>query len=85
MPCCNPAPRGMRRKLPSASAGGTCSRVDEATKRRSPRVLLRFAASHGVERVAPDYQALVADPDVDIIYIGTITSLHKACGCSFYR
>ncbi|CAE7465950.1 dhdh, partial [Symbiodinium pilosum] len=37
----------------------------------------KFAASHGVERVAGDYQALVADPNVDIVYIGTITPLHK--------
>lgn len=36
-----------------------------------------FAEKHGVKSVSPSYQELVASPEVDIVYVGTITALHK--------
>ena len=36
-----------------------------------------FAARHGVERAYGSYAEMVASPDVDIVYVGTITELHK--------
>ena len=35
-----------------------------------------FAAQFGVERVYPDHTALMADPDVDAVYIATPNALH---------
>lgn len=35
-----------------------------------------FAAQHGVERIYTDYESLVADPDVDAIYIATTHNFH---------
>jgi dihydrodiol dehydrogenase / D-xylose 1-dehydrogenase (NADP) len=36
-----------------------------------------FAAKHGVEKAFGGYAAMLASPDIDIVYIGTIDSLHK--------
>ncbi|NUR06267.1 MAG: Gfo/Idh/MocA family oxidoreductase [Nocardioidaceae bacterium] len=36
-----------------------------------------FAAEHGIARAYGDYRALVADPDVDVVYVGTPHSLHR--------
>jgi predicted dehydrogenase len=35
-----------------------------------------FAATHGIERAYPTYEALAADPDVDAIYISTPHPFH---------
>lgn len=35
-----------------------------------------FAAKHGIPRVLPDYAALVADPDLDAVYIPLPNGLH---------
>lgn len=35
-----------------------------------------FAAEHGVERVVDDYQAVIDDPQVDVIYNPLVNSLH---------
>lgn len=35
-----------------------------------------FAATHGIERAHPSYEALSVDPDVDIVYVGSLTSDH---------
>ena len=35
-----------------------------------------FAATHGMERVYTDYEALVSDPDVDAVYIATTHNFH---------
>jgi len=36
-----------------------------------------FAAQHGVESAYGNYAEMVASPDVDIVYVGTINRLHK--------
>lgn len=36
-----------------------------------------FAAQYGIESAYSDYAEMVASPDVDIIYVGTISRLHK--------
>jgi predicted dehydrogenase len=35
-----------------------------------------FAATHGIQNAHPSYEALVADPEVDVIYIGTPHPFH---------
>ena len=39
----------------------------------------RFAAELGIERVHAGYEALAADPTVDVIYVGTVAQTHAAC------
>ena len=36
-----------------------------------------FAARHGVEKAYGGYAEMLASPDVDVVYIGTIDRLHK--------
>lgn len=36
-----------------------------------------FAAEHGIERVHTSVEALVTDPDVDVVYVGTPHPLHR--------
>ncbi|MHB1065594.1 MAG: Gfo/Idh/MocA family protein [Georgenia sp.] len=36
-----------------------------------------FAAEHGIERAYGSYEALVADPEIDVIYVATPHSLHR--------
>ncbi|MCF7816609.1 MAG: Gfo/Idh/MocA family oxidoreductase [Kiritimatiellales bacterium] len=43
---------------------------------RSPGRAEAFAREHGVERAYADYESLVADPDIDAIYIATTHNLH---------
>ncbi|HUB76301.1 MAG TPA: Gfo/Idh/MocA family oxidoreductase [Solirubrobacteraceae bacterium] len=38
----------------------------------------RFAAQHGVERAHASYEALVADPEVDVVYVATPHPWHHA-------
>ncbi|MEO7722122.1 MAG: Gfo/Idh/MocA family oxidoreductase [Pseudolysinimonas sp.] len=37
-----------------------------------------FAATHGIPKAHPSYEALVADPEVDAIYVGTPHPYHAA-------
>ena len=39
-----------------------------------------FAARYGIKRAYSDYAEMVASPDVDIVYVGTISRLHKEHG-----
>jgi len=48
-----------------------------AVAARSVEKAADFAKQHGVAKSYGSYTELVADPDVDIVYVGTITSLHK--------
>ena len=36
-----------------------------------------FAARHGVEKAYGSYAEMLASPDVDVVYVGTIDRLHK--------
>jgi predicted dehydrogenase len=47
-----------------------------AVAARSPERARRFADEHGVERVLDSYQAVVDDPDVDVVYNPLPNSLH---------
>src|SRR2546428_11937980 len=55
-------------------------RVPEATvlavAARDPDRARRFAARHGIPRVHPSYEALLADPEIDAIYNPLPNSLH---------
>src|SRR2546428_1994365 len=55
-------------------------RVTEATvlavAARDPERARQFAARHGIPRVHPSYEALLADPEVDAIYNPLPNSLH---------
>lgn len=53
----------------------TRQRVVAAGSRSSERAAA-FAAAHGVERSHGSYEALVADPDVDVVYVATPHSEH---------
>ena len=47
-----------------------------AVASRSPDNARSFAAAHGVVRAHPDYASLLADPELDAVYIATPTRLH---------
>src|SRR5213593_4973843 len=55
-------------------------RVTEATvlavAARDPERARQFAARHGIPRVQPSYDALLADPEIDAIYNPLPNSLH---------
>lgn len=48
-----------------------------AVAARSADRAKEFAAKHGITSAYDNYAEMVADPDVDIVYVGTITRLHK--------
>jgi predicted dehydrogenase len=43
---------------------------------RDPERARRYAAEHGIPRVEPDYEALVAAPDLDAVYVALPAALH---------
>ncbi len=43
---------------------------------RTPGRAAGFAAKHGMERIYGDYESLVADPDIDAVYIATTHNFH---------
>jgi len=47
-----------------------------AVAARDPERAADFAREHGVPIVAPDYAALVAHPEVDMVYVATPPALH---------
>jgi predicted dehydrogenase len=49
-----------------------------AVASRSVERAARFAARHGIERVAGSYEQLVADPEVDVVYVAAPHSEHRA-------
>lgn len=51
--------------------------VLESVAARDANKSKEFAKEHGVAKAAASYAELVNDPNVDIVYIGTITPLHK--------
>src|SRR5947208_923418 len=62
------------------AVGRPAQRVPEATvlavAARDPERARRFAARHGIPRVHPSYDALLADPEIDAIYNPLPNSLH---------
>jgi predicted dehydrogenase len=49
-----------------------------AVASRSPERAERFAAAHGIGRSYGDYARLVVDPGVDVVYISSVNSEHRA-------
>jgi predicted dehydrogenase len=49
-----------------------------AVAARDPARARAWAAVHGVPRVHADYAALVADPDIDLVYVATPPAFHLA-------
>lgn len=43
---------------------------------RDPQKAAAYAAQHGIARALPSYEALYADPDIDLVYIGTPPAFH---------
>jgi D-xylose 1-dehydrogenase (NADP+, D-xylono-1,5-lactone-forming) len=63
-----------RKLLPGARAAEGVEIV--AVGSRDPERAKAFAAEHGIARVHGSYEALLADPDVDAVYIPLPNSLH---------
>lgn len=68
-------PGGIARTFTQAVHEGTRSRVVAVGSRSAERAT-DFAARHGVERSHGSYGDLVADPDVDAVYVATPHSEH---------
>ena len=49
-----------------------------AVAARDPMRAKAFAEAHGIARVHDSYEALIADPDIDLVYIATPPALHAA-------
>ena len=64
-----------RALLPAMAAAGNVEAVAIAS--REPERARAMAAAHGVARVHDDYDALLADADVDAVYIALANSLHR--------
>lgn len=43
---------------------------------RDPERARHYAATHGIRRIHTDYSALLADPELDLVYLGTPPALH---------
>ncbi|CAJ1960284.1 unnamed protein product [Cylindrotheca closterium] len=52
--------------------------VVTAVAARSVDKAKAYAAKHGIPKVHSNYQELIMDPDIDVVYIGVITELHYA-------
>jgi predicted dehydrogenase len=50
--------------------------VVAAIAARDPARAAAFAKKHGIARVAPSYEALLADPEIDAIFNPLPNSLH---------
>ena len=44
---------------------------------RSEESAMKFAKRHGIPRAYGSYEEVFADPDIDIVYVGTINTGHK--------
>ncbi|HEX3617848.1 MAG TPA: Gfo/Idh/MocA family oxidoreductase [Solirubrobacteraceae bacterium] len=55
----------------------TGSGVVAAVGSRSQESADRFAAKHRVERAHPSYDSLVADPEIDVVYVATPHPMHR--------
>ena len=57
-------------------AAGNAEVVVSAVAARDPDRARAFAAKHGIARVHDSYDALIADPDIDAVYIPLPNNLH---------
>lgn len=69
------APGEIARDFTSAMHANTDQRVHAVASRSAERAE-RFAATHGIPRWYDSYQALVADPDIDVVYVAAPHSEH---------
>ncbi len=69
-------PGGIANTFASAVREGTRSQVAAVGSRDADRASV-FARRHGVARSHGSYEALVADPDVDAVYVATPHSEHR--------
>ena len=58
---------------PARRVGGVTA---SAIAARDPQRAQKFASKHGIARVQPSYDDLIADPDLDAVYIPLPNSLH---------
>lgn len=58
------------KEVPGATIAGVASRSAENA--------YKFAQTHGVAKAFDRYEDLIADPDLDIVYVGTPDVVHKA-------
>src|SRR5687767_11620573 len=40
-----------------------------------------YASAHGIPKVHPTYEALIADPEIDLVYVGTPPHNHAELAC----
>lgn len=58
------------RQVPDAEVVAVCSRIDTTAR--------RFATQHDIPQWHGSYEALAADPNVDIVYVATPNSRHRS-------
>ena len=73
------APGGIANDFAATVHANTDQRIVAVASRSSERGA-RFAQRHGIERVHDAYDRLVADPEVDIVYVAAPHSEHKTLG-----
>lgn len=73
------APGGIAGDFAATVHANTDQRIVAVASRSSERGA-RFAQRHGIERVYDAYDQLVADPEVDIVYVAAPHSEHKTLG-----
>jgi predicted dehydrogenase len=61
----------------SADIAGTPGNVLAAVSARDPARAAAFAEAHGVPRSYGSYADLLADPDIDVVYIATTHAQHR--------
>ncbi|GAA3730994.1 Gfo/Idh/MocA family oxidoreductase [Leifsonia bigeumensis] len=70
-------PGGIAGDFTATLHANTDQRVHAVASRSLERAE-RFAAAHGVPRSYGDYRQLVADPAIDIVYVSSVNSEHRA-------
>jgi predicted dehydrogenase len=71
------APGGIAGDFTETVLANTDQRVTAVASRSIERAA-RFAARHGIDRVSESYEQLVADPEVDVVYVAAPHSEHRA-------
>ena len=55
----------------------TDSGIVAAVGSRTQEAADRFAQKHGIDRAHPSYESLVADPEIDVLYVATPHPMHR--------